>query len=292
MPRFSEAEIEGVRTLFDREGRSKFDVGDEILRLIPWGKDGENNGSKASMQEMAERTGEEFATISDRRKVSALVPPRERSLAVYWSVYYEITKQPEATRAGLLLLVREGRAPTPSGRWTVNAVRERTGKAPAPRSDDPITRHLPERLAASTPAEKAEAARAILADPDVREAASRPGSPVAEAMEDVADEAIRRAEEEAGAPPTESVRTFKKMVKEAKDASPAYQYDRLMVAVTAFMAAHEAEAVADDIVHSPHTTRLDHYAGGADRVLAWWQALRRGLQEQARPRLVPAGSAS
>jgi hypothetical protein len=149
-------------------------------------------------------------------------------------------------------------------------------------------------LEQGTPAQKAEAAAALMNDPDVQEAAVEPATPVASALDTMADRVTERRLEEAG---KASVRgqDVQTGIKKAKEDDLAYQYARLRANMTAFFASYEPDTIAEALFASRHAQDASVYADGAQVAVEWFGRLRDALTAGQRrgPRLVPQeGTAS
>jgi hypothetical protein len=164
-----------------REDATAFEMGDHVLEQCPMGEGRANTGALEVLRELSDATGVPYETLRARRSVSARIPHGRRLPSVSWSVYQEIANRREEEQEKLLRMVAEDQPSTPSGRWTVNAVREALGKRGGLRKTDAITVHLDDRLQASTPEEKVEAAELLLRDPDVQQAIAA-GPPEADAV--------------------------------------------------------------------------------------------------------------
>ncbi len=145
-------------------------------------------------------------------------------------------------------------------------------------------------LEQGTPEQKTSAAVALMQDPVVVEriaqAALEPESEPAQAVEGLNDRIVEERIEHALSEPTVSVADVDHGIRQARDESAPYQYDRLKQTLSAFFARYPADHVAAAIVASPHTDRIDLYVEGADQVVAWFQEFRRTLVEEARPHLI------
>lgn len=153
--------VEHIKRLATGEDASALEMGDVVLALVPVGADGVRNGSGDDLQELADATGVAVATLRERRFVANRIAPAVRTAGVAWSVYLTLAKvKNEAEREELLRKVAETRSATPSGRWTVDAVRALTGKVGTRGA-------LAARIEAAPPEERQEAYEILRDDPAV-----------------------------------------------------------------------------------------------------------------------------
>lgn len=282
---------EGVARMrvYDLErGANAWNMGDLALAMIPLGDDRSHNGAKQKLLDLAEEVGTEARLLEVRRFVASKVPDVIRMTSVSWSAYREVVEAALSEEERLALFERfKTRADTISGRWTVNAVRPLIGRKPVIHTgSEPLVEHLK----GATPEEIEEAAE---------EAADDPQSPLAQTLDALADahlnKVVQKAMEEEGKQrddegPTVSAADLHDKIKEAKASSVFYQYTRLAVHLSGFIAlCPKPEQLAEAILGDESAGDPDRYLDTMARNAAYFQAVRDALVAGRRPRLVPVG---
>ncbi len=125
--RFDEV-VAKIRAAVTEEWSAKDKTGRILIDYLPMGSRGIDNGATAELKRIAEATGESWRTLETRRSVEHFFPSDN---PLYGGFSYSVRRSlstvfsdPGDARSFLQALAAED-APTPSGRWTAEAARER-----------------------------------------------------------------------------------------------------------------------------------------------------------------------
>ena len=169
MPRmtFTQA-VERLKELVDRDSTTAWEMGDIALVMVPMNPDHAHNGADDKVRVLADAAGIGFDVLRQRRLVSHQFAQVTRVTSVSWSVYREIGNLSDPDeRARLIEMLRTEKADTPSGRWTVSAVRVRMGGPPILHVSEPVAEHVQR----ATTEERAAIYTSLRDDPKVVEVA-------------------------------------------------------------------------------------------------------------------------
>src|SRR5262245_12494663 len=144
MPRMSFARaVERLKEIDLAETRGSWEMGDIALEMVPMGADHARNGAGEKVRVLAEAAGITYDALRIRRDVSHAFPDPTRVGSVSWSVYRELLNVKQEKRDELVALLKSDEKPdTPSGRWTVSAMRVRMGLGAILHVSEPVSEHV------------------------------------------------------------------------------------------------------------------------------------------------------